>query len=62
MHPGDPTLLVVPMEPLPNSVGRTFGNYLMSEIQINFIAGTAVCKANTSVDYHSNSAVSVLSQ
>ena len=57
MHIADPKLPIVPTEPLPNSVGRTPGNSLKSGIRINFIAGTAVCRAKISVDHHSNSAV-----
>ena len=57
MHPRDPTLTIVPTEPLPNSVGRTPGNSLRSGIRLNFIAGTAVYRAKISVDQHSNSAV-----
>ena len=57
MHPGDPTLLVVPTEPLPNSAGKTPGNSLTSEIRIKFIAGTVVYRANILVDHHSNSTV-----
>ena len=63
MHPGDPTLPVVPTEPLPNSARKILDNSLKSRIGIKFIfifvfiIGTTLCRAKISVDYHSNSAV-----
>ena len=54
---GDPTLPVVPIEPLPNSVGTTPGNSLKSRTLINFIFGIAIYKAKISVDHHSNGVV-----
>ena len=45
MHPRDPTLPIVPTEPLPNSAGRTLGNSLKSRIRINFVAATAASRA-----------------